>query len=102
LAKETAKLQQEAEAYVINPDSPQDAADVLKQTHLTLPLLSDPHYTVAARFGLPSDARPMGGLVGFVVIDPKGVIRFQRVDIRFGDHAGQILAMARTVNGRTK
>ncbi len=95
-------MQQQAEAYVINPDSRQDAAEVLKRTHLTLPLLSDPHYTVAARFGLPSVARPMGGLVGFVVIDPKGVIRFQRVDIQFGDHAGQILAIARTVNGRSK
>ena len=95
-------MQQQAEAYVINPDSRQDALEVLKHTHLTLPLLSDPHYAVAAKFGLPSTARPMGGLVGFVVIDPKGIIRFQRVDIRFGDHIGQILAIIRTVNGQNK
>lgn len=76
--------------------------ELLKQTHLTLPLLSDPGYAVAAKFGLPSGGRPMGGLVGFVAIDPKGVIRFQRVDIQFGDHVEQILAIARTVNGQGK
>lgn len=95
-------LQEQAQVYVINPDSPQDAAEVLKQTHLTLPLLLDPGYTVAKQFDLPSSGRPMNGLVGFVVIDPKGIIRFQRVDIQFGDHVGQILTIARTVNGQSK
>jgi peroxiredoxin len=101
LAKEAAKVQQQAEAYVINPDSRQDTAEVLKRTHLALPLLSDPQYSVAAKFGLPGTGRPMGGLVGFVVIDPKGIVRFQRVDIHFGDHVGQIVAIARTVNGQS-
>jgi peroxiredoxin len=75
---------------------------VLKRTRLALPLLSDPQYTVAAKFGLPSMGRPMGGLVGFVVIDPKGIIRFQRVDIQFGDHAGQIVEIVRRVSGQSK
>lgn len=44
---------------------------------------------------LPKPGQPMGGMsgvaqMGFVVIDANGTIRIQRVDVNFGDHAGQI------------
>lgn len=95
-------MREQAEVYVINPDTPRDAAEVLRKTGLTLPLLLDPSYAVARQFDLPKSGRPMNGLVGFVVIDPKGIIRFQRVDLQFGTHVEQILAIARTVNGKSK
>lgn len=52
-------------------------------------------------FDLPGVGRPMGGLVGFVVIDSKGIIRVQRVDIDFGAHARQILAILRIIRQRS-
>jgi peroxiredoxin len=75
---------------VINPDPPERSAEVRRSTGLTLPLLQDPNYTMASRFELRGVGRPMGGLVGFVLIDKKGIIRVQRVDLEFGRHAKQI------------
>ncbi len=88
------ELQEIAEVYVVNPDVPENSNKLRQQTGLTIPILLDPGYTVAKQFDLPSAGRPMGGLVGFVIIDPAGVIRVQRVDIDFGRHAGQILSIA--------
>ncbi len=36
--------------------------------------------------------------MGFVVVDPQGVIRVQRADILFGQHAGQILEIINILN----
>ncbi len=91
LARSAAALQKQAEVYVINPDRPEDAVRLRESTGLTLPLLLDPLFRAAKLFDLPGDGRPMGGLVGFVIIDSKGIIRVQRVDIDFGRHAEQIL-----------
>jgi hypothetical protein len=49
---------------------------------------------------LPKRGQPMGGMtgvaqMGFVIVDPAGTIRVQRVDIYFGQHAGQMLEIAR-------
>ena len=84
--------------YVINPDTPENARKVRQTTGLSVPLLSDPHYTMAKRFDLAGPGRPMGGLVGFVVIDAKGIIRVQRVDIDFGRHASQIIQITRALS----
>jgi hypothetical protein len=40
----------------------------------------------------------MNGLVGFVVVDGKGIIRVQRVDIDFGSHASQIIQIVNIVS----
>lgn len=64
-----------------------------ESTGLTLPLLLDPSFAVAKQFDLPGNGRPMGGLVGFVLIDPHGIIRVQRVDIDFGYHTEQIMKL---------
>jgi len=93
LAKVQRELQEIAEVYVVNPDVPENSSKLRQQTGLTIPILLDPGYTVAKQFDLPGTGRPMGGLVGFVIIDPAGVIRVQRVDIDFGRHAGQILSI---------
>jgi len=65
---------------------------------LSIPILLDPGYTVAKMFDLPGSGRPMNGLVGFVVVDPKGIIRVQRVDIDFGGHARQIIQIVNIVS----
>ncbi len=98
LAKSVKALQEQAEVYVINPDPPEGSKKVHEMTGLPIPILRDPDYTVAKQFDLPGAARPMRGLVGYVIIDPKGVIRVQRVDIDFGAHAGQLLEIARMLN----
>jgi peroxiredoxin len=97
LAQSAAALRQRAEVYVVNPDTPENAKKVRKMTGLTIPLLLDPGYTVASRFDLRGADRPMGGLVGYVIIDAEGTIRVQRVDIDFGSHAGQILNIVRSL-----
>lgn len=90
LARSAAALQTQADGYVINPDRPEDGMRLRETTGLTLPLLLDSPFAVAKLFDLPGNGRPMGGLVGFVIIDPDGIIRVQRVDIDFGNHAEQI------------
>ena len=63
----------------------------------TLPILSDENLAVAGQYDfLPKPGQPMGGMagvseMGFIIIDGQGIIRVQRVDLNFGDHAGQIL-----------
>ncbi|KRT76791.1 MAG: hypothetical protein XU14_C0030G0009 [Armatimonadetes bacterium CSP1-3] len=53
------------------------------------------------RLDLPGDGRPMGGLVGFVIIDPKEIIRVQRVDIDLGSHSGQIRDIVQAIAGES-
>jgi peroxiredoxin len=97
LEKSTAALKAIAEAYVVNPDTPENSKRVRETARLSIPILLDPGYTVAKMFDLPGSGRPMSGLVGFVVIDGKGIIRVQRVDIDFGAHAGQIIEIVKIV-----
>ena len=82
---------------MINPDTPENNRKVRDASRLSIPILLDPGYTVAKMIDLPGTGRPMGGLVGFVVIDGKGIIRVQRVDIDFGAHAGQIIEIVKIV-----
>lgn len=100
LAKVAADLQRTASVYVVNPDTPENSRQVLERTGLTIPILLDPQYSVAQRFDLRGQGRPMGGLVGYVVMDPVGIIRVQRVDIDFGSHAGGILEVVRRMPGQ--
>lgn len=71
---------------------------------ITLPILYDQDLTVASQYDfLPQPGQPMGGMsgipqMGFVIIDAQGVIWVQRVDIYFGEHAGQILEILETIS----
>ena len=84
-------LRKEADVYVISPDTPEKARRVQSQSGVGLPILLDPRYTGAKAFDLAGQGRPMGGLVGYVVIDAERIVREQVVDIDFGDHAKNIL-----------
>jgi len=90
-------LRQRAEVYVLNKDTPQESMRLRTITGISFPVLLDSDLAVARRYDLlPKPGQPMGGMqgvaqMGFVVVDPQGVIRVQRADILFGQHAGQIL-----------
>jgi peroxiredoxin len=90
-------LRENADVYVVNSDTPESSRQLLQMTGITLPVLLDQDLSVARAYDfLPKPGQPMGGMsgvaqMGFVVIDSDGVIRVQRADINFGDHADQIL-----------
>jgi len=90
-------LQAKANVYVLNGDAPAQTAQVRQVSKTTLPILRDETLAVATQYDfLPKAGQPMGNMsgvaqMGFVIIDTKGIIRVQRADIYFGEHAGQIL-----------
>ncbi|MBI3972975.1 MAG: redoxin domain-containing protein [Chloroflexi bacterium] len=90
-------MRQQAEVYVINSDAPADSRRLKQITRIEAPVLLDPALTAARQYDmLPKPAQPMGGMtgvaqMGFVIVDAGGAIRIQRVDIQFGNHAGQML-----------
>ena len=81
----------------INPDTGDQAQQVLQRIGATFPLLSDPDLSVTTQFDMQLRAGwPMGGMgafpeMGYVIVDGKGIIRAQRVDVYFGDAGPQIL-----------
>ena len=88
-------LQEMADVYVINPDTPETSRQVRAQSRITVPILLDPGYTGAKTYDLAGEGRPMSGFVGYAVIDKAGVVRESRVDVDFGTHASQILGYLR-------
>jgi len=68
---------------------------VRARSGISVPILLDPQYTGAKTYDLAGQGRPMGGLVGYAVIDAQGIVREQRVDIDFGSNAWQILEALR-------
>jgi peroxiredoxin len=85
---------------VINPDTVENNRKVREMSRLSIPILLDPEYSVARMYDLPGQARPMRGLVGFVIMDRQGIIRVQRVDIDFGSHAPQMVEILRSITAR--
>lgn len=61
------------------------------KTGITIPILLDPQYTGARTYDLTRQDRPMGGRVGYAVVDAEGTVREQRVDIDFGTNVERIL-----------
>jgi peroxiredoxin len=88
-----------AEILSINPDVGEQARQVAQQTGATFPLLSDPDLSVTTQFDMHLKPNwPMGGMgnfpeMGYIIVDGKGLIRAQRVDLRFGEHADEILRL---------
>lgn len=97
-------LRQRADVYVLNSDTPQDSLRLRSITGVSFPVLLDGDLAVARRYDLlPKPGQPMGGMrgvaqMGFVVVDQKGIIRVQRADILFGEHAAQILEILDILN----
>ena len=81
----------------INPDTGDQAQQVVQRMGATFPFLSDPDLNVTKQFDMQlREGWPMGGMgnfpeMGYVIVDGKGIIRAQRVDVYFGDAGHQIL-----------
>ena len=97
LQKSVEALRQQADVYVINRDLPWESQQLKQMSGTSLPVLLDPELTVARQYDmLPKPGQPMGGMsgvaqMGFVIVDARGTIRVQRVDVYFGRHASQLL-----------
>lgn len=90
-------LQQQADVYVINSDTPENSRRLKQITGISVPVLLDRELAVARQYDLlPKPGQPMGGMsgvaqMGFVIADADGTIRVQRADLEFGQHASQML-----------
>lgn len=97
LQKSADALRQQATVYVINSDTPDNSRRLKQITGISFPVLLDQQLVWARQYDmLPKSNQPMGmmsgvGQMGFVIIDASGMVRIQRVDINFGQHASQIL-----------
>lgn len=107
MQKQASELQDYADVYVMNGDTPEDSRELQEMSGITIPVLLDPDLSVARQFDmLPKPGQPMGGMggvaqMGFVVIDSNGTIRLQRVDLNFGQNADQILEILKLVETTT-
>ena len=108
LQKSADVLGQQADVYVINRDTPEDSRQLKQISGISVPVLLDPQLSVARQYDmLPKPGQPMGEMsgvaqMGFVVIDARGIIRVQRADIYFGQHASQILEILRILTQETQ
>ena len=81
----------------ISIDTGDQARQVVQETGATFPLLSDPDLSVTRQFDMQlREGWPMGSMgafpeMGYVIVDGKGIIRAQRVDVYFGEAGAQIL-----------
>ena len=97
LQKSADQLRAASDVFVINSDTPEDSRRLKRTIGLSLPVLLDRDLQVARSYDmLPKPNEPMGMMsgvaqMGFVIVDRGGVIRLQRVDTHFGDHASQML-----------
>lgn len=104
LQRSAETLRQKADVYVLNRDTPEGSLRLRQITGVSFPVLLDYDLAVAREYDLlPKPGQPMGGMrgvaqMGFVVVDSRGVIRVQRVDILFGEHTGQILEIVKILN----
>ncbi len=80
-----------------------DTPESLRQTQAgsgaSFPLFADIDLTVTRLYDMQLRPDwPMGGMgqipeMGYIIVGPDGLIRLQRVDLYFGDNAGDILRM---------
>ena len=80
-------------------DTPESLLQSLAGSGASFPLLSDIDLTVTRLYDmLLRPEWPMGGMgripeMGYVIVGADGMIRLQRVDLYFGDNAGDMLRM---------
>jgi len=78
-------------------DTPASLKRTQADSGASFPLLADIEMTVTPLYDMQLRPEwPMGGMgdipeMGYVVVDPDGRIRLQRVDLYFGDNADDIL-----------
>ena len=88
-------------------DTPESLLQSLAGSGASFPLLSDIDLTVTRLYDmLLRPEWPMGGMgripeMGYVIVGADGMIRLQRVDLYFGDNAGDILMMLKAASAQS-
>ena len=78
-------------------DTPESLQQTQAGSGASFPLLADMELTVTRLYDMQLRPDwPMGGMgdipeMGYVVVGSDGLIKLQRVDLNFGDHASDIL-----------
>ncbi len=88
-----------ADVIAIGADTPTSIQQTQSMSKASFPLLRDPDLKVAKSFDMQLRPNwPMGMMgsfpeMGYVIVDEKGVIRAQRVDLTFGDHVHEMIIL---------
>ncbi|MBI3732357.1 MAG: redoxin domain-containing protein [Chloroflexi bacterium] len=94
-----ADLRSLADVIAVGADTVTSIKQMQATTKASFPLLRDPSLAVAKQYDMQLRGDwPMGMMgsfpeMGYVIVDEKGIIRAQRVDLNFGDHAGDIMTL---------
>lgn len=79
-----------ATVLALSHDDRERARSMAVELGRTIVVLSDPSMKVIYRYGMKSDSMPMADM-GYVVIDRAGRIRLRKIDLRYGEHIGEIV-----------
>ena len=99
LEKNISSLRPLAEVVAIGGDTATTVKQMQSVTKASFPLLRDTNLMVAQKYDMQLRGDwPMGMMgaypeMGYVIVDEKGIIRVQRVDLNFGDHANDIVSL---------
>jgi peroxiredoxin len=104
LEKRLDEFQAEGDLIAVGYDTPESLSQTQAGSGVSFPLLADRDLTVTRLYDMQLRPDwPMGGMgeipeMGYVIVDANGLIRLQRVDLYFGDNAGQILNVLSTLD----
>src|SRR5712692_1506011 len=88
-----------ADVIAVGADTASSIQQTQSATKASFPLLRDPDLMVSKLYDMQLRSQwPMGMMgafpeMGYVIVDDKGIIRTQRVDLTFGDHAGEMIIL---------
>ena len=97
MEKQIDEFQAVGDLVAVGYDTPESLKQTQAGSGASFPLLSDIEMTVTRLYDLQLRPDwPMGGMgdipeMGYVVVGADGLIKLQRVDLYFGDHADDIL-----------
>ena len=99
MEKHTQEFRAVGDLVAVGYDTPASLKQTQAGSGASFPVLSDIDLTVTRMYDMQLRSNwPMGGMgdipeMGYVVVGADGLIRLQRVDLHFGDNAGDILLM---------
>ena len=99
LEKNIDSLRPLADVVAVGGDSATSIKQMQTTTKASFPLLRDNNLAVAKQYDMRLRGDwPMGMMgaypeMGYVIVDAQGRIKAQRVDLNFGDHVGDMLAL---------
>ncbi len=97
MEKHKNELQAAGDLIAVGYDTPESLRQSQAGSSASFLLLSDIEMKVTRMYDMQLRPNwPMGGMgdipeMGYVVVGPDGLIKLQRVDLYFGDHANDIL-----------